>query len=295
MKQLNLLLAIVVFGVFTSALPRPAAAAWPPLLTCSDVDANGTVTISDIFAVAGSSGATYPSDDYLLLHDLDGGGAIDTGDLFVAAGDFGRVCPLIETQVALATLATIQYRDCQDALADGYVQYTQFVSSMGINLIKIPNVLNYPNFWSGSPADPNDQIRHPIGLTCTDSDPTPTIDVPDQLIGTWYVEPIPEVCPLYGIPGPCNPAEPVGFGLTDDDEDNLDLGAFQKAWHTHSGLCSVGFGTPSAFTVEGIAQQFCVDLVGVWFSTYGWMVHLYNFIPNEDGRFLLFNQNVPPE
>ncbi|MDP3768646.1 MAG: hypothetical protein Q8S13_11585, partial [Dehalococcoidia bacterium] len=129
MKTLIVTLAIALAALGAAAVSsRPAEAVppWGPLLSCPDVDGSGGVDLfNDIFTVAGAYGATYPNDDYLLLYDVAGGGTVDLfGDIFFVAGQFGATCPLLEQQVALATLATIQYKDCQDALADWYVQAT---------------------------------------------------------------------------------------------------------------------------------------------------------------------------
>ena len=223
-------------------------------------------------------------------------------DIFPLAARFGDTCTdLTNQQVALATQAILQYQDCQDALNDGYVQSTQFVPNMGIHLVNNANMLLYPNFYSGDPSDTNDQLRHPVGLMCTDSDASNNIDVADRLVGAFYVVPIAEVCALYNIQGPCQDinVQPVGFGTTITDEDNIEGvpdPAQQRTWHTHPNLCIWNIGTTQALTAENIAQNTCeVTLGGVWFSTYGWMMHLYSFIPHQQGRFMMWNVNVPGE
>ena len=214
---------MVGFGAFASALPRPAAALehWPPLLNCSDVNADGHVDGFDIGAVVTKFGTVYPNENYLLLYDVWGGGNVDGFDIGKVVVDFGRVCPLIETQVAQATLALI-----------------------------------------GAYGGPD--LRE-------------------------------EVCAFYGIPGPCQSSaeQLLGFGLTNTDEDNQDPPAAQQGWHTHHWLCVWDWGTTSAFVLENVGQQDCESSGGIWFETYGWMLHLYNVIPNPAGRFMLWNSNVP--
>ena len=216
-------------------------------------------------------------------------------DIFPLAARFGDTCTdLTNQQVALATQATIQYAACQDALNAGYIQSTQFVPNMGIHLSNNANMVLYPNFYSGDPTVTNDQLRHPVGLICTDSDDDPDIDVPDQLIGMWYVVPIPAVCALFGIQGPCQDidTQPIGYGTTNTDEDNQALNLIQKTWHKHAGLCVWNIGTTQAQTLEDKTLEECNALSGIWFSTYGWMAHLYNFIPNDFGRFRMFSSYV---
>ena len=231
MKQLTLFLAVLLIGLFAST-PRPAAALehWPPLLNCSDVNADGIVSVGDIGMVVSKFGTAYPMESYLLLYDVNGGGNITVGDIGTVVSDFGGPCPLIETQVTQATLALI-------------------------------------GAYGG----------------------------PDELIGGWYLVPTEEVCAVYGIPGPCqsNAEQPLGFGLTNTDEDNQDPPAAQQGWHTHPWLCVWNWGTTSALVLENVAQQDCETSGGIWFSTYGWMLHLYNVIPNPAGRFMLWNSNVP--
>ena len=301
MKRLILLMAIVGFGAFTSALPRPGAALenWPPLLNCSDVNADGHVDGFDIGAVVTKFGTVYPNENYLLLYDVWGGGNVDGFDIGKVVVDFGRVCPLIETQVAQATLALIgayggpDLRDPAQAAAAGYIQDSQDVPQMGIHLDNPLYLTAWPNCCSlGLPGeDTESQLIHPVGLVYAEAPG----GGPDELIGGWYLAPNDEVCAFYGIPGPCQSSaeQPLGFGLTNADEDNQDPVGAQLGWHTHPWLCVWNWGTTSALVFENVAQQDCESSGGIWFSTYGWMLHLYNVIPNPAGRFMLWNSNVP--
>ena len=306
MRRLVVLLALLVAGLAIAPSPQPtfAVVAWPALLNCYDVtdgadSVDGAVTMLDVFKIAGRFGAAYPSDDYLLLYDVSGGGAITIEDILAVAGQFGRQCPLMETQVAKATLATEKYRDWSVAQADGYAKDTQYVTQMGIHVSKAD--------WLTVGFNP----ETPFGLIYTDGGG----GQPDELIGLWYVAPIPDVCAhfttdptsgLFGInPATCPTAEPVGFGLTNTDEDNQDLNVIQKSWHDHNGLCTGDAGLPSAWVRELGAgnEDYCLnDTPGpgpggangdVYYSTYGWMVHLYNFIRNPSGRFVMWNSNLP--
>ena len=291
MKRLILFLTVLAIGVSASALPRPAAAIdnWPALLNCADVNGDGAVTAGDIGQVVSKFGTFYPADNYLLLYDLIGDGAITAGDIGKVVSDFGVVCPLIETQVAAATLAVIKYRDPAVAAGDGYSQASQYVPNMGIHLINPANQVTYPGC-----CDIGSQLEHPVGLLYKET--APGSGVAGEFIGLWYIVPVQPVCDLYGIPGPCQPidTQPVGFGETNTDEDNLDPDGSgpQRGWHTHPSLCTWGIGTTSAFTQENVPEQTCQDLQGVWFSTFGWMNHLYNFIPNPAGRFQNWSCNI---
>ena len=307
MKRFVLASALVAMALFaavslggTSEANNPALWSSGPLLTCPDVNGDGVVNlVNDILLVGGAFGK-FGDGNYQYIYDVgNGDGVVNIpDDILYIASRFGDLCTdLTNQQVALATQATIQYADCQDALNDGYMQSTQFVPNMGIHLANNANMLLYPNFYSGDPNNTNDQLRHPVGLICADSDPDPNIDVPAQLIGMWYVVPIPAVCALYSIQGSCQDinTQPIGYGTTNTDEDNQALNAIQKTWHKHNGLCVWNLGTTSALTAENMSEEDCLAVSGIWFSTYGWMAHLYNFIPNQDGRFRMWSTYVPGE
>lgn len=282
MKRLILFLTVLIIGVFAAA-PRPAAAIpnWPPLLNCPDVNADGSVSMIDVAQVVLRFGTVVVQDDdsyyvpgegYMLLYDVDGGGNVGATDIGTVVQSFGQLCPLVETQVAAATLATMKYQDPAVATADGYGAGTQYVQTMGIHRSKI----DYSMIFNP---------ENPIGLIYKEAPGGGT----DELIGLWYVVPVPAVCTVLGVSGPCQPVDvaPVGF---DGPEDSTDLNAVQRGWHTHPWLCIFPGGTVE----ENVPEGTCQSQGGLWFETYGWMVHLYNFIPNAAGRFLMWNfQNLP--
>ena len=312
MKRLVLFLAIAAFGLFVTSLPRPTVASnhWPPLLNCPDVNADGAITVGDIGLVVGKFGTFYPNADYLLLYDVNGGGGVTVGDITKVVIWFGQACPLIDTQVAQATLAMTgayggpDLRDptqaTQDAFACNpagscplYIKSSQNVPAMGIHLFSPLLMADWSDCCSlGQPGEPGEsQLIHPVGLVYTAG----AGGGPDELIGAWYIQPNDEVCAFYGISTPCqsNSVQPVGFGLTNTDEDNDDPPGIQAGWHSHSGLCIWNWGETNASVFEGLSQENCEGTGGIWFSTYGWMIHLYNFIPNPDGRFMKWNTSLP--
>lgn len=309
MKRVFLSLVVALFVLGGAAtLPRPSSAQmdWPPLLNCADVTGSGAVALPDVLAVISAFGSLYPNDDYLLLYDLNGGGSVALPDILVAVTQFGDLCPTVETQVARATLATLKYRDPAVAIADGYVQTTQYVPQMGIHMYNLGFQAAHPRFDSSvcDPAvglAPACQLEFPAGLVYT---ATPS-GAPDKLVGLWYVVPNQEVCDYFGVdpdgdtvPGPCDNTEPEGF---DGPEDNTDLHPQQRGWHTHTGLCGGGWSTSSAWVVEtgsASSEQDCLNGTWgpcpcAWFANYGWMMHLYTMIPNPDGRFMMWNANAP--
>ena len=296
MRRLVLILAVVVVSIATislSASPKPTSAGhwsvtWPVLLSCPDLNGDGAVSGLDLFAMISSAGSVYsPTDvnsNYLYLHDRNGDQHITLSDFMEVLGRLGDRCPLVDSQVALATNAAAKYQNCQDALdpvTGGYIQSTQFVPNMGIHLSKNVNVV--PEFTG--------QLLNPAGLICTDSVAGGGADVPHKLIGMWYVMPMMEVCFLYPN-ATCSDTEPEGF---DGPEDNTAMPG-QQGWHTHPNLCVWGIGTEQAGTAEDVPQETCNNQPqpNFWFSEYGWMAHLYNFIPNQDGRFMMWSDLLPP-
>ena len=145
-------------------------------------------------------------------------------------------------------------------------------------------------------------MTNPFGLVCTEK-PTGPSGRPDQLIGAWYIVPTGPTAFIYGVQCPCQPndVQPVGFGDSNIDEDNLSesgvpdndcVGFCNSGWHIHWNLCvGPGFLTELG---EGFpdAHNFCKSLGGfVLINPYGWMLHFYNFIPNPEGRFFKWNSN----
>lgn len=186
------------------------------------------------------------------------------------------------------------------------------------------------NAPAGNGYDPEVcQLEHPVGLVYTDIDPAGGSVLPGQLISGWYLVPNEEVCEWYGNPNPSQclttGEEPIGFGVSNcgsgdagcsnPEEDNGQyLPNGSEGWHDHQGLCVGNPGTSAAWVTEfhlggdpgdatladhdncldGLGGFFNCDLTGCqFFYTYGWMMHLYNVIPNPVGRFMQWNSNLP--
>lgn len=330
MKRLLFLVAALVIGLSVTTVAAPPVAAgpagpanWPALLNCADVDANGSVSIGDVMLVVSKFGTHAVQDDdgkfvpgpgYMLLYDLDGGGAVSIGDISTVVVHFGRSCPLIETQVAAATLAMAglppfdsnpDLRNWSEAEADGWEQTTEYVPAMGIHVQSLQGLTQDFNHLT------------PVGLVYTATAPNPFApgvpDVPDDLIGAYFVVPIPEVCAefandpnsgIFGIdPQDCSSTIPEGFdGVLDNNPAQGGPGGPFATWHDHTGLCTGNIGTNDARVAETGSQSeasedACLDGTlfpcgasgCFWFDTYGFMMHLYNFIPNPNGRFQMWN------
>ena len=59
-------------------------------------------------------------------------------------------------------------------------------------------------------------------------------------------------------------------------------------WHTHYSFCASARGTFSA------TEEDCLERGGVWYSTFGWMIHAYVWVDNPLGVFHMWNPNIPP-
>ncbi len=302
MRQVTWVAAVAVVALLWLSLPQQPSFAgnipnWPDLSpNCNDISGDGYVDLSnDILGVIQRYSAEWGDDDYALLYDVSGGGVIDlSNDILGVIQSYDTTCSLIDTQVVQATLAVMKYQDPAVAFADGYTYGGQYVSQMGIHLVNSAYQLQYTTFYD--PATGEDQLRHPVGLVYSETYPGSM--VPDVFLGPWYNIAVPAVCDFYSMPGPCQDVnvQPVGFGTTNTDEDNQDPAGPQAAWHTHAGLCVAGWGTVNAMDWElgPGSEQTCYDPpynANIWFSTYGWMMHLYSFVPNPDGRFMLWNTN----
>ncbi|MCH7699287.1 MAG: hypothetical protein IH865_10170 [Chloroflexi bacterium] len=317
MKRILLVVAIAVVGLAgLSSLPRSGEAGnlayWDDLAPgCFDVTGDGYVDLAnDIFGVI-MKYQTEPGDaDYSLLYDVSGGGIVDlTNDILGTILAYDTYCTDIDTQVILATAGMMRYQDCDAAVADGYGPNSGgvYVPNMGIHISKVANI-QLP-FYDGSdenlalaPEDQQHQLTNPFGLVCTEKQGGQA-GRPDQLIGAWYIVPTGPTGSIYGVSCPCQPndVQPVGFGQTNIDEDNLSesgdpdnecVGFCNSGWHIHWNLCvgngfliELGAGFPNA-------GAHCTSKGGfVLINPYGWMLHFYNFIPNPESRFFKWNSN----
>ncbi len=253
MIRLMLVLALAVFGLFVLALPSPAAATshWTPLLGCPDVDGDGQVLVGDIVAVVGSYFVDYPSDEYLFLHDMNADGKVRIDDIQSVVSRYFEACPLVDTQVAQATQAVLQYRDQNVAVADGYFQGTQNIMGHGVHYIN----------WALVGDGVFDPTR-PEGLNYS---------LDGKLLALYWIDPL-------WMPGHEQP--PAGF---DGDE---------EMWHEHPQLCAWQ-GADGPMVDVNVPQADCLSRTGgIWFESFGWMVHLWSFLPNEYGRFEMHNPDA---
>lgn len=195
-----------------------------PILSVADFDGNGNVDLDDILDIISRYNSVDGEDDYHPLYDLNTDGKIDIKDLIHTIGDYGEEVPLQDRQIAQATQATMKYYGSggqEQAIADGYIPFTQEVMGHGIH---------YYNPVLASEISNSEEldIERPVGLN---------YDTEGNLVAVFYIrspqrqEATPEN-PLAGLfPDPADDFPPSSF-------DNLPTGT----WHNHKSAWATGIG-----------------------------------------------------
>ena len=282
-----------------------------PLLSCPTVSGAGQVDLfGDIFAVAflfgadaDDTGAGEP-DGYHVLYDVgDANGQIDLfSDIFGVAFNFGVTCPLVDVQVAKATLwginnvPVIENEAAIEAI--GYYQGSNDVPGQGVHYIRLEN-------WDGT-FDP----EAPEGLVYQNGKFAAQLYVTDGNVVGWGTHeatsfPPPEVPHRIDLEGAadgpqCSPA--CSWAGTND------------GWHMHYYLCTTAIGTSGAIAIPGLTQPSCDSFTGSqplctvpvtvqpcyrWGQNVGWMGHLWNHqlnpnqLPDEGGNNGRFADCIP--
>ncbi|MEX2160173.1 MAG: hypothetical protein WEB04_12300 [Dehalococcoidia bacterium] len=268
------------------AQANPVGTTAAPLLSCADVDGDGTVGLfGDIFGVAflfgadadDSSATGNPEPDgYHLLYDVgDGNGAIDLfSDIFGVAFDFGNTCPLVDQQIAQATLAILndpqaaQLLACDNATlnARGYIRGSEDVPGQGVHYINV-------SYWDGV-----FNVTQPEGLVCQAGKLAAELYVVNgDVIGWGPFIPSNGAIHSVNIDTFCDP--PAGQSVCSWDG--------PETWHAHANLCHLHLGTPSSSVIITPSAAVCEAANGgvgnwSWNDAIGWMGHLWNHVPNEN-------------
>lgn len=224
---------------------------------CADQDGDAVVSILDLSNIAGAFGKRFGQAGYTRLRDRDGDRAVTILDLSGAAGDFGKTCPLVDQQIRLATIAMEPYQNIYTAILAGYAQITPWIPGQGLHLLKggITGGLGGQDLVF-DPAQPESLLYEPDSAS----------PYGWRLGGAMYVIPY----NLTQIP-------PDGFATNED------------AWHYHDSLCIWNNGQSVS---ENTPQATCLARPNpVWLERAGWLVHLWNFVPNPTGRFVEVSNN----
>jgi len=174
---------------------------------CPDVNGDTKVDSSDMLIQAQAFNKRFGQVGYARMKDSNSDRVINSSDQLLVAKGYtrGSRCSLEDQQARASTVAIEKYQNVNAAIADGYVQVTQFVPQQGRHMVK--SSLNDTTF---NPAVPEGLLY----------EPDPSTPGGWRLGGAFYIMPI-----------QLNPLVPDGFAGTDD------------AWHYHDFLCFYGNGT----------------------------------------------------
>ena len=320
MKRLFLaLIALAALAFLGTARPTgPIDAASPgatvnPLLGCPDVDGSGGVRISDVTKVVGQYGNDSPGPNYRFIYDVYGpngtaDGVLRVTDISKVVANYGRdnpLCPLVDTQVAKATLWALANAPLTEDVAAlsalGYTRAGPDVPGQGVH---------YANFTNW--ADGVFNLQAPEALVYHGGKLAAQLYVSEGSIVGWVGED-----PTLG--GPCNDgidnddADTLADGADPDcfvpqepsgpPPDDIDIDKFcypapcswdgGEGWHLHYRLCRLHIGTPNAdltLTADAATCQ-SANNSGCspppygcgewsWSARVGWMGHLWNHLPN---------------
>ena len=278
-----------------------------PLLTCPNVDGDdrGIILSSDILIPVRQYRTDADDPGYVFMYDIDADGLGRSSDILDVVRRYRDTCPLVDVQVAQATLWALDNapltEDVAALSAIGYTQAGPDVPGQGVH---------YANFTNW--ADGVFNLQAPEGLVYHGGKLAAQLYVSDGSIAGWVGED-----PTLG--GPCNdgvdnddadtladaadpdcqiPAVPSGQAPDDVDIDKFCYPApcswdGGEGWHLHYRLCRLHIGTPNAdltltadaATCESANNSGCSPPPygcgeWSWSARVGWMGHLWNHLPN---------------
>jgi hypothetical protein len=295
MLALLALLALLP-GVRTSVVRATGSGLLAPLLSCPNVDGSADaphdVTVSDILAVVRHYGTSYGQPGYSFLYDSvdpynpqapTGTGRILAEDIRYVVDHFHDDCPLVDAQVAQATLAILNdpqasgILNCDEQVlaSIGYLRSSTDVPGQGIHYVNL-------SYWDGI-----FDVTHPEGFVCQNGKLAAELYVVNgdaSNIGWGTFNPSNGALHSIDIDTFCNPSPCSWQG--------------SEGWHAHAFLCSYHIGTPSAVAIPlgpGTTDNDCQNIQNSTPCTngqvqcpgtykfnmrVGWMGHLWNILPN---------------
>lgn len=264
MKYAIIALVVAVVGLIgLSTRPQETSATnptkWPPLsTTCNDVTGDGTVDLlNDILGVILRHGTSYGGPPNEAGYEYALLYDVDGGGQIDLLGDV-----LSTVQAHGQTCSLVDTQVVQATVA--VMKYQDQSVAIADGYVQVTqNLFGHGIHWlKGSLMDGVFDLTQPEGLNYS---------LDGELLAVYYIDPL-------WLPG--HELPPPGF---DTDED---------MWHDHPGLC-FWQGTSGPMVNEGVAEQDCLSLTGgVWFESFGWMLHIWNFLPNAAGRFTMHNDTA---
>ena len=260
-----------------------------PIISVADFDGSGQVDIADILDIVSRHNSIEGEDLYHPLYDLNTDGKINGRDIALAVQDFGTDVPLVDRQIAGATQATMKYYGAggqEQAIADGYLPFTQEVKGHGIH---------YFNFALASQIgeSPNLNPNTPIGLN---------YDAEGNLVAVFYIR-----TPYDPIAALENPAAFVTVDPENDFPPTSFDGISAEDWHTHENFWTTGLGSLDAELVYGFEEEVPIESTisrlqninfqffpesDAIFSPKFWMLHGWFHSLNPSGTFANLDPNL---
>ncbi len=228
---------------------------------CFDVDGDTDVDGADLDLVGSHFGGRFTTtgyaDGYGRMYDFTADRVVNSGDVMGTLGDTTASCPQTDREIREATVWMEQYQNVNDALADNFVQVTQFIPGMGRHMVK---------------AEPQDAEFIAGEAEALLYEPDSTVPGGWRLAGAMWMMP-PALVPLV----------PEGFTGNED------------AWHYHNGLCFIGGVVIGENTTQ--SQCLGPMGGNIWVERSAWLLHLWAYHSNPVGRFVEINDTLtdPPQ
>ena len=259
------------------------------ILRIPDFDGNGEVNSTDVEDISLRINSSEGDELYHPLYDVDANGTINENDLAIVNETIGHEVPLIDQQIARATQATMKYYGeggQEQAIADGYLPFTQEFQGHGIHYFNFPLAL-------GIAESPELDPTTPIGLN---------YDAEGNLLAVFYIR-----TPYDPVAALENPA---AFATIDPENDFAPTsfdGISAEDWHTHENFWSTGLGSLNSEEVYGFEEYVPIDATisrlenigfqqfpesDASFSPKFWMLHGWFHSLNPLGTFANLNPNV---
>ena len=234
---------------------------------CFDVDGDLDVDGDDLSLVGNAYGSRFAASGYTpgyaRMYDYNADRVVNSGDLMGTALDATPMCGQTDREIRETTVWMEQYQNINDAIADGFVQVTQWIPGQGRHMVKATG----PGGALGGQDD-----------VFIAGEPESLLYAPDNTVpGGWRLSGAMWIMPIDQVP-----VVPEGFTGNED------------AWHYHAGLCLHSSGLAIA---ENTTEAYCYSIGGnVWLERAGWLVHLWNYNTNPVGRFVEINDALidPP-
>jgi glucose/arabinose dehydrogenase len=223
---------------------------------CFDVDGDTDVDTNDVNLVGSKFNSRFTSTGYTggygRMYDWTIDRVVNSGDVLGTLNDTTPSCPQTDREIREAAVWMEQYQNVNDAMADGFVQVTQFIAGMGRHMVRPGGQDIY--FYPGQP----ESLLY---------EPDSTVPGGWRLAGAMWMMPWQQV-----------PLVPEGFTGNED------------AWHYHLGLCFIGTVVIAENTTQ--SQCLNQMGGNIWVQRTAWLLHLWAYHRNPVGRFVEINNTL---